>query len=111
MMLCPIAMMALMSFGVFRSWQNGRKQRYMGKKPKDKINPTVVLEVGGIQRGTTWKVGINGINRDGSFGPSNNNRSRVQQLGLNVKPWRSDGKYILICGQHDKSLQWQNMPP
>ena len=25
-------------------------------------------------------------------------------------PWRTDGQYILICGQHDKSLQWQHMP-
>ena len=72
--------------------------------------PTIVLEVGGISRGTTWKVGLNGINRDAYFGPSGNDDSRCNSLGLQVKPWNYDGEYILICGQHDKSLQWQNMP-
>ena len=72
--------------------------------------PTIVLEVGGIIRGTTWKVGLNGINRTGYFGDIDNDRSRADNLGLVCKPWRSDGNFILICGQHDKSLQWQDMP-
>lgn len=75
-----------------------------------KSKPVVVLEVGGIKRGTTWKVGINGINRDAYFGPSGMDGVRSSNLGLELKPWRKDGKYILICGQHEKSLQWQNMP-
>ena len=70
----------------------------------------IVLEVGGIKRGTTWKVGLNGINRDAYFGPSGMDNSRAVQQGLSLKPWRKDGEYILICGQHDKSLQWKNMP-
>lgn len=73
--------------------------------------PTIVLEVGGIKRGTTWKVGLNGINRDAFFGDIGNSSDRSNLLNLEVKPWRTDGEYILICGQHDKSLQWQNMPP
>ena len=72
--------------------------------------PVIVLEVGGIQRGTTWKVGLNGINRDAYFGPDNNNDDRHRLLGLSLRPWRTNGEYILICGQHDKSLQWQDMP-
>ena len=39
--------------------------------------PTIVLEVGGIKRGTTWKVGLNGINRDAYFGPSGHNSDRA----------------------------------
>ena len=72
--------------------------------------PTIVLEVGGINRGVTWKVGLNGINRDAYFGDKDNDRSRADGLGLVCKPWRSNGDFILICGQHDKSLQWQGMP-
>jgi hypothetical protein len=73
--------------------------------------PTIVLEVGGIKRGTTWKVGLNGINRDAYFGDyMGHDSSRSDLLKLKVKPWRTDGEYILICGQHDKSLQWKNMP-
>jgi hypothetical protein len=72
--------------------------------------PTIVLEVGGIKRGTTWKVGLNGINRDGYFGDKDNDRTRADNLGLVCKPWRSNGDFILIAGQHDKSLQWQGLP-
>ena len=72
--------------------------------------PTIVLEVGGIQRGTTWKVGLNGINRDAYFGDMGNTSDRANLLRLVLKPWRTDGKYILLCGQHDRSEQWRNMP-
>lgn len=89
--------------------------RMLGNKPvwqyyRKTNRPVIVLEVGGIKRGTTWKVGLNGINRDGDYRPSGNNNDRARSLGLELKPWRTDGEYILICGQHDKSLQWQGMP-
>jgi len=91
---------------------NGRmaQNKNIWKRNLAKSKPTVVLEVGGIKRGTTWKVGLNGINRDAYFGDNNNDDSRKRVLGLLEKPWRTSGEYILICGQHDKSLQWQNMP-
>jgi len=88
---------------------NGRMAR--NKTIWENKKPTIVLEVGGIKRGTTWKVGLNGINRDAYFGEQDNDRSRADSLGLVCKPWRSNGDFILICGQHDKSLQWQNMLP
>ena len=44
--------------------------------------PVIVLEVGGIKRGTTWKVGLNGINREANFGPMGNDDSRVSKLGI-----------------------------
>jgi hypothetical protein len=72
--------------------------------------PVIVLEVGGIKRGTTWKVGLNGINRTGYFGDSDNDRTRADSLGLVCKPWRSNGDYVLVCGQHSGSLQWHDMP-
>jgi hypothetical protein len=71
--------------------------------------PVIVLEVGGIVRNTTWKVGLNGINK-GAFFSTGNDASRANGLGLMLKPWRTQGDHILICGQHDRSLQWQNMP-
>jgi hypothetical protein len=72
--------------------------------------PVIVLEVGGIKRGTTWKVGLNGINRDAYFGPGDNDSTRSSSLGLSVKPWRTNGEFILIAGQHEKSEQWRNQP-
>jgi hypothetical protein len=89
--------------------------RMAGNKPiwdyyrKTKRN-VIVLEVGGIKRGTTWKIGLNGINRDAYFGPDGRDNIRSSMLELELKPWNANGEYILICGQHDKSLQWQGMP-
>jgi hypothetical protein len=99
------------SAGVNVIWSvlfHGRMAR--NRQVWDQHKPTIVLEVGGIKRGTTWKVGLNGINRSAYFGPDNNNDDRYRLLGLSVKPWRTSGEFILIAGQHDKSLQWQNMP-
>ena len=92
---------------------NGRMapNKTIWEKNLQTSKPTIVLEVGGIDRGTTWKVGLNGINRDGYFGDGGNDRTRADSLGLVCKPWRSDGDFILICGQHDRSWQWRNMPP
>jgi len=91
---------------------NGRMagNRAIWERNVSQSKPTIVLEVGGIRRGSTWKVGLNGINRDGDYIPNNFNNDRARTLGLELKPWRTDGTHILIAGQHDKSLQWQNMP-
>lgn len=91
---------------------NGRMagNRTVWERAMAQSKPVVVLEVGGIKRGTTWKVGINGINRDAFWGEKGNDDSRAKLLGLSLKPWQNNGDVILICGQHDKSLQWQGMP-
>jgi len=91
---------------------NGRMapNKAIWEKNRQSGKPTIVLEVGGIKRGTTWKVGLNGINRDAYFGPMGNDSSRAALLGLGLKAWNNKGKDILICGQHDKSWQWRNMP-
>jgi hypothetical protein len=91
---------------------NGRMQpnKNIWERNCEKRKPTIVLEVGGIKRGTTWKVGLNGINRDAFFGDRGNDNRRAAVLALALKPWRQAGEYILICGQHERSLQWQDMP-
>ena len=91
---------------------NGRmsKNKHIWERNISQSKPVVVLEVGGIKRGTTWKVGLNGINRDAYFGPTGNNNSRALSLGLTLDPWKYDGEYILLCGQHEQSLQWNDMP-
>jgi len=79
-------------------------------KFRNQKRPVVVLEVGGIKRGTTWKVGVNGINRDAFFGDAGNDSRRCDLLNLRLKPWRTDGECILLCGQHDRSHQWNMLP-
>ena len=84
---------------------NGRmsNNRVVWERYRQSNRNVVVLEVGGIKRNTTWKVGLNGINRDGYFGDNNNDNTRAKALGLTYKPWKSNGNFILVCGQHDKS--------
>ena len=77
-------------------------------KAQKENRPVIVLEVGGINRGTTWKVGLNGINRDAYFGGLHNNSSRADALGLLLKPWRNNenGPIVIAC-QHSASEQWR----
>jgi hypothetical protein len=71
----------------------------------------IVLEVGCLNRGTTWKVGLHHVNNNGYFGPSNSIISdRSRKLGVHLKSWTMKGTNILICAQHTKSEQWSLMP-
>lgn len=92
---------------------NGRMARNYAiwKEAQQKNKPVIVLEIGGIRRGITWKVGLNGVNRDAYFAPAGNDDTRVKKLGLTLRDWNTKGKYILICGQHDKSEQWKGQLP
>lgn len=87
------------------------KNKIVWDKFRSQNKKVLVIEVGGIKRNSTWKVGINGINRLADFGPKNNDDTRVAQLGLDIRPWCTQGEHILLCLQHDKSEQWKNMPP
>lgn len=86
------------------------QNREVWQRCKNSNTPIIVLEVGAIQRGTTWRVGLGGVNRDAYFSPSGNTDSRARQFRLDLKPWRTQGAHILICGQHEKSQQWHDLP-
>lgn len=74
--------------------------------------PVIVLEVGGLIRGKTWKVGLNGINNLGIFGNFENlDFDRPGKIGIFLKNRKNTGENILICGQHQKSEQWRSRPP
>lgn len=71
----------------------------------------IVLEVGALKRGKTWKVALNGVNGEGYFGHEKSlipNRHLV--LGVELSPWRTQGESIVICGQHSASHQWRYRP-
>lgn len=80
-------------------WQNYRPKR-----------PVIVLEVGGLSRGETWRIGINGVNGSACFGVQGNGPARAQELGLTLHPWRASGSKIVICLQRSDSQQWHAMP-
>jgi hypothetical protein len=69
-----------------------------------------VLEVGGIKRNITWKMGINGINRDADFANQTYDSKRWKKFGIELESWKQTGNVIVICGQHNTSQQWQGLP-
>lgn len=87
-----------------------KKNQHIWNYFKAKNKPVIVLEVGCIKRNQTWKIGLNGVNRLASFGNCNSDSSRISKLGINLKPWKTSGNKIIICGQHGNSEQWNGMP-
>lgn len=74
--------------------------------------PVVIIEVGNLRRGVTWRISIDHINNLGIFG--NNTEldvSRPGKLGVALKPIPENHRgEILIACQHQESLQWEGMP-
>ena len=93
-------------------WQ-GRMAKYRNiwDTYRNKNKPVVVIEVGGIKRNETWKVGINGINREADFNNDNADGERWKKFNVELRPWKQTGSDIIICGQHGNSHQWRNNPP
>lgn len=81
-------------------WDHYRKQN----------KPVIVLEIGCLRRDHTWKIGINGINQGSYFVANGNSDDRISKFGIKLSPWRTQGREILICTQHDKSQQWEQNP-
>ena len=90
----------------------GRMEKYKSiwDRYRDTGRPVVVLEVGGLKRNSTFKVGINGINRVADFANQEVGSDRWKKFNINLKPWKKSGDMIVICGQHDSSEQWRGLP-
>jgi hypothetical protein len=71
--------------------------------------PVIVAEVGMIQRGQTWKIGINGTGIN-SYNFDNLMANRAASLDLKLQPWRN-GSNIVIAMQRQDSEQWHGQPP
>ncbi len=70
--------------------------------------PVIVAEVGMIQRGRTWKIGLNGTGI-GSYNFDNLMPNRAAALGLSLRPWRSGSNIVIAMQRHD-SQQWAGLP-
>ena len=70
--------------------------------------PVIVLEVGALDRGVSWKVGINGINRTATFiKPFEENR--FGKFNHRVAEWKETGDFVTIFTQRSDSTQWKGM--
>lgn len=71
--------------------------------------PVIVMEVGQLMRGVTWKMGINGVNARARWGEGAE-PDRVRKLAMRLQPWHQ-GDHILIAMQRSDSEQWAGLPP
>lgn len=74
--------------------------------------PIVIIEVGNLHRGKTWRVSLNHINSLGKFGNHENlDPDRPKKLGVTLAPIKENRRpEIMIATQHQRSLQWQGQP-
>lgn len=93
---------------------NGRmaQNQNIYRQNKSQGKHTLIIEVGNLKRGQTWRLCVNNVNKNGKFGNNTNlDIGRSQKLRVSLKPVllnRRDD--ILIVGQHEKSLQWEGQP-
>lgn len=75
--------------------------------------PVMIVEVGSLKRGILWKLSWGNINANGTFNKDSSLEiGRSNKLGIELLPIKQNRKPgILLLGQHDKSLQWQGLPP
>ena len=72
--------------------------------------PVVVLEIGALYRGQTWKVAVNNITREGYYGHLDNlDWNRPAKLGISLAVNFGKNGAIAIAAQHSRSLQVQGM--
>lgn len=70
----------------------------------------IVVDVGALYRGETWKIAINNITADGYYGHQENlDWDRPRKLGISLAINVSKNPRIVIAAQHARSLQVANL--
>lgn len=68
--------------------------------------PVIVIDIGALYRGTTWKLAVNHITRDGYYGHHDNlDWDRPRKLQISLATQINPGPEIIIAAQHQHSLQ------
>lgn len=68
--------------------------------------PVIVIEIGALYRGNTWKVSVNHVTNQGYYGHLDNlDWDRPQRLGISLAVQTLLDPHITIAAQHDRSLQ------
>jgi hypothetical protein len=79
---------------------------------KNLNKPIIIIEVGNLKRGETWRISLDHINNQGIFGNDTEldyNRPSVLDVKLKPIPTHRRGEILIAC-QHQDSLQWEGMP-
>lgn len=77
---------------------------------RDQGKPVIVVEVGMLRRGHTWKLAVNGTGAY-AFHGQGLDLNRLGKLALRASAWQQTGDRIMVCTQRAESLQWVTQPP
>jgi hypothetical protein len=73
--------------------------------------PVIVVDVGALYRGETWKIAVNNITADGYYGHKENlDLDRPRKLRISLALNVTKNPRIIIATQHKKSLQVSALP-
>jgi hypothetical protein len=68
--------------------------------------PVIVIDVGALYRGETWKIAVNSITANGYYGHTENlDWNRPRHLGISLALNLTRNPRIVIAAQHARSLQ------
>jgi hypothetical protein len=66
----------------------------------------IIIEIGALYRGNTWKIAVNNITADGYYGHLDNlDWDRPQKLKISLATQFNPRPNIVVTLQHDRSLQ------
>lgn len=71
--------------------------------------PVLVLEKGYVRRDAYYAAGWNGLNNRANFCNNGMPSDRWDALDIELKPWRRDGRTILVCCQVPSDASVQNV--
>jgi len=76
------------------------------EKYRAQNKPVIIVDAGALNRGVTWKIALNHVNRLGYYGHTENlDPDRPAQLGIKLSNKLGSNPAILIAAQHKRSLQ------
>jgi hypothetical protein len=68
--------------------------------------PVIIVDVGALYRGETWKIAINNVTAEGYYGHLENlDWNRPRKLGISLAINLSRNPRIVVAAQHTRSLQ------
>jgi len=73
---------------------------------KSQGRPVIIIEIGALYRGNTWKIAVNNITADGYYGHLDNlDWDRPAKLKISLATQFNSKPNIIVALQHDRSLQ------
>jgi hypothetical protein len=73
--------------------------------------PVIIVEVGALYRGNTWKIAVNNVTAEGYYGHTDNlDWDRPRKLGVSLATQTQTAAHIVVALQHTRSHQVVAVP-